>query len=646
MLCFNAFNFLSVMKQLISFLLLFSSGSIFAEVTVPKFFSNHMVLQRDVPITIYGWADAGKTVKINFNNKILETKANAKGEWTIDFKGQKAGGPYKMTIAEDNKIILEDIYIGDVWFCSGQSNMGWKLEDALNGKEELSKANYEKIKLLQVSRTMAGLAQKDIEKGQWESCTPEKTKGFSAVAYFFGRELYQKYNVPIGLINSSWGGTNIEAWMSEEIMGKHESAKKVIAEMKNINFGDVVKNYNKDFKNWEVKADKLDVGMQERWFDNSYDKALWKTINLPIVWETAKITPSDGIVWVTKTFELSQKDLSEKELLLSIGRVDNEDVTYINGKIVGESKIKDLDRIYKISNSIFAIGKNTITIRVKNSGDIGGFRSAKEALYLQTGQQKISLDGEWKYEIGTKNIEEVPVRQHPNLYPTSLFNGMVAPFLGIKIKGVIWYQAESNSKNAVEYASLFKDMITDWRKKWNSNFTFIFAQLPNYANQNNRWITLRESQAKALELKNTGMAVLIDAGADDNIHPIYKQIVGKRMAVIAGNLAYGNKELSASAPIFEKCKTEGNTITVTFKNGTFVSSTPKSGISGFMIAGIDNIFYPANGFLQNDMKTIKLSNDKVSNPKEVRYLWDDAPGKVMLYNQDGLVTPPFRTDDL
>jgi sialate O-acetylesterase len=634
------------MKHLISFLLLFSSASLFAKVTLPKFFSNHMVLQRDAPITIYGWADAGRIVKINFNNKDLETKANANGEWTIDFKAQKEGGPYKMTIVEGNEIILEDVYVGDVWFCSGQSNMGWKLEDALNGKEELSKANYEKIKLLQVSRTMAGLPQKDIEKGQWETCSPENALGFSAVAYFFGRELYQEYNVPIGLINSSWGGTNIEAWMSEDMMGKHESAQKVIAEMKNLNFSDLIKNYNKDFKNWEAKADKLDIGTQQNWSDTTYDKSSWKTLNVPTFWETAKITPSDGIVWATKTFELSQKDLSDKELLLSIGRIDNEDITYINGKVVGQSRLKDLDRFYKIPNTVFAVGKNNITIRIKNNGDIGGFRSAKEAIYLQTGQQKISLAGDWKYEIGTKNIEEVPVRQHPNLYPTSLYNGMVAPFLGIKIKGVIWYQAESNSKNAIEYADLFKDMISDWRKKWKSDFPFIFAQLPNYADQNNRWVTLRESQTKALELKNTGMAVLIDVGTDDNIHPIHKQIVGKRMATIAGNMAYGKKKLSASAPIFEKYKTDGNTIVVTFKNGIFAAETSKSGISGFMIAGKDNIFHPANAYLQNDMKTIKLSSDKVSKPKEVRYLWEDAPGKVMLYDKEGLATPPFRTDDL
>lgn len=192
------------MKRIFSLLFLAIFTGTFAKVSLPKFFSDHMVLQREATITVYGWADSGKTVKVSFNNKNLETKANQKGEWSVDFPAEKAGGPFEMKISEDNTVIFKDIYIGDVWFCSGQSNMGWKLEDALNGKEELSKANYEKIKLLQVSRTMAGTPQNDIEKGQWETCSPKSGEGFSAVAYFFGRELFQKYNVAIGLINSSW----------------------------------------------------------------------------------------------------------------------------------------------------------------------------------------------------------------------------------------------------------------------------------------------------------------------------------------------------------------------------------------------------------------------------------------------------------
>lgn len=633
------------MKQFFSIVFVLLSGTIFAKVSLPKFFSSHMVLQRNAPITIYGWADANITVKIIFNNKTLSAKANANGEWSVDFEKMQAGGPYNMTISEDNQIAFDDIYIGDVWFCSGQSNMGWKLEDALNGKEELSKASFDQIKLLQVSRTMAGTPQKDIEKGEWKTCSPENALGFSAVAYFFGRNLYQEYKVPIGLINSSWGGTRIEDWMGEDVMGKHESARKVIAEMKNINFPELLSKYDKDFKNWEEKADKLDVGTTEKWFQDSYDKSKWQIMNVPTLWETAKITPSDGVVWVTKTFEISQKDLSEKELTLSIGRIDNEDVTYINEKIVGQSDVKDLDRFYKVPSDVFKIGKNTITMRIKNTGDIGGFRNAAAALYLQTASRKIDLSGEWKYEIGTKTIEEVPLRQHPNNYPTSLYNGMVAPFFEIKIKGIIWYQGESNMKNAVEYANLFKDMIIDWRKKWKVDYPFIFAQLPNHANQKQLWPLVRESQAKALELPNTGMAVLIDVGTDDNIHPIHKQVVGKRMATIAGNLTYGNKNLTASAPVFDKITADGNAIIVFFKNGTFATDTPKSGITGFMIAGSDQKFYAANAVLQNDMKSIKISSDKVSEPKEVRYLWDDAPGKVMLFNRDGLATPPFRTDN-
>lgn len=634
------------MKRILSLLLLAISTTLSAKVTLPKFFSDHMVLQREAPITIYGWATPGKIVKISFKNQNLEGKTNANGEWNVTFPAQTAGGPFEMVVSEDNKIMFKDIYIGDVWFCSGQSNMGWKLEDALNGKEELANASHEKIKLLQVSRTMAGTPQKDIEKGQWETCSPESAEGFSAVAYFFGRELFQKYNVPIGLINSSWGGTNIEAWMSEDLMGKHASAQKAIAEMKGLNFQEVMNSYKKEFKAWEKKADELDLGTKEAWHEKNYNTSSWKTINLPVYWSKAKVTPNDGVIWVTRNFELSANDLAKEELTLAIGRVDNEDITYINGIKVGESTQKDLDRFYKVPKNVLVAGKNVITIRVKNTGDIGGFRGDAQSLYLETASQRLSLAGEWKYEAGTKDIEEVPVRQHPTKYPTSLYNGMVAPFFGLKIKGIIWYQAEANSKNAKEYAGMFKDMITDWRKKWNADYPFIFAQLPNYANQNNRWITLRESQAKALELKNTGMAVLIDVGENDNIHPIHKQVVGKRMALIASNVAYDEKDIPASAPIFENYKTDGNSVTVTFKNGTFAPETAKANINGFMIAGSDKKFYPANAYLQNDMKTIKLSNDKVPAPKEVRYLWEDAPGKIMLYNKEGLATPPFRTDSL
>ncbi|RKS19155.1 sialate O-acetylesterase [Flavobacterium endophyticum] len=632
------------MKRILSLLFIAISTTLSAKATLPKFFSDHMVLQRDAPITIYGWADPGKTVKVSFKNQNLESKTNANGEWSLTFSSQAAGGPFEMVISEDNKITFKDVYIGDVWFCSGQSNMGWKLEDALNGKEELSNASHEKIKLLQVSRTMAGIPQKDIEKGQWETSSPESAEGFSAVAYFFGRELFQKYNVPIGLINSSWGGTNIEAWMSEDLMGKHTAAQKVIAEMKGINFQEVMKSYKKEFTAWEKKADELDLGTKEKWHNKDYNTSSWKTITLPVYWSKAKVTPNDGVIWVTRNFELTAKDLAKDELTLAIGRVDNEDITYINGIKVGESTQKDLDRFYKVPKSVLVAGKNVITIRVKNTGDIGGFRGDAQSLYIETASQRLSLAGEWKYEAGTKDIEEVPVRQHPTKYPTSLYNGMVAPFFGLKIKGIIWYQAEANSKNAKEYAGMFKDMITDWRKKWNADYPFIYAQLPNYANQNNRWITLRESQSKALELKNTGMAVLIDVGEDDNIHPIHKQIVGKRMALIASNVAYGEKDVPASAPVFDSFKIDGNSVTVTFKNGTFAPETAKANINGFMVAGSDKKFYPANAYLQSDMKTIKLSSDKVSSPKDVRYLWEDAPGKIMLYNKEGLATPPFRTD--
>lgn len=630
------------MKQILTLFLLALSSMVSAKVTLPKFFSDRMVLQRDAVITIYGWADSNKSITVNFNNQTQSAKVNANGEWSIDFAALPAGGPYEMSITQDATIHLKDIYMGDVWFCSGQSNMGWKLEDARNGKEELAKADYEKIKLLQVSRTMAGTPQKDIEKGEWKTCSPQSAEGFSAVAYFFGRELFLKYNVPIGLINSSWGGTNIEAWMSEDLMGKHATAKKVIAEMKSMNFSDVMENYKKESKAWEAKAETLDLGMKEKWYSTDVNTASWKDITLPTYWSKAKVTPNDGIIWVTRTFDLTAADLNSATL--SVGRVDNEDITYINGKKVGESPVKDLDRLYTIPKGILLAGKNRITIRIKNTGDIGGFRGDASSLYLETPNRKLSLAGTWTYKAGTPDIEEVPVRQHPTKYPTSLYNGMVTPFFGIKIKGIIWYQGEANSKNATEYADLFQNMITDWRKNWKVDYPFIFAQLPNYGGQNNRWITLRESQAKALGLKNTAMTVLIDVGDDDNIHPIYKQIVGKRMATIADQLAYNGKT-PLTAPTYDHHNTNGNFVTIHFSNGTFAPETPKNNISGFQVAGSDKKFYPAEAVLGTDLKTIKVSSKEVKKPMTVRYLWEDAPGKVMLYNTDGLVTPPFRTDN-
>ncbi|WP_159799649.1 sialate O-acetylesterase [Flavobacterium sp. MK4S-17] len=632
------------MKRIILFMLALVFGQAYAKVTLPKFFSSHMVLQREAPITIYGWADKGKTVSIEFAGKTLQAKADNKGEWSITFPAMQAGGPYTVNITEDNKIIFNDVYIGDVWFCSGQSNMGWKLENAVNGEQELANASHEKIKLLQVSRTMAGIPQNDIEKGSWATSSPQSAEGFSAVAYFFGRELYNKYQVPIGLINSSWGGTNIEAWLSADVMGKHPEAAKTIAKMKGIDFSNVMKDYKKDFDAWNKKADNDDVGLKQQWYNKDYDTKSWKNIELPVYWKKAKVEPNDGIIWVTREFTLTERDLTEDELTLSIGRVDNEDITYINGNKVAESTNKDLERVYNVAKENFTPGKNIITIRVKNSGDVGGFRSDASALYLQTPSRKISLAGTWRYEAGTKDIEPVPVRQHPTIYPTSLYNGMVAPFFGIKIKGIIWYQGEANSKNAAEYASLFKAMITDWRNHWGQDYPFIFAQLPNYDNQNGRWITLRESQSKALELKNTGMVTLIDVGEDDNIHPINKQEPGRRFAVVAQNVAYGDK-LPASAPVYTSYKQDANAIFVTFNEAGFELKGNTNALSGFTIAGSDKKFYPANASLQSDGKTIKVWSDKVQKPAAVRYLWADAPGKVMLYNKDGLATPPFRTDN-
>lgn len=624
---------------IISFL--FISFVMNAEIKVPHFFSDHMVLQQNEPITMYGKAHAGETIAAFFNDETLHTKADSNGDWSVTFKATKAGGPFEMTLKGTNTLKFTDVYVGEVWFCSGQSNMGWKLENSVNGQEELAHANYEKIKLFTAPRNMSHTEEYDVLKGTWETCTSETAEGFSAVAYFFGRHLYKTYQVPIGLINSSWGGTNIEAWMDATLFKDHPKHLETIAKMKTLDMVNLISAYNKANKQYGVDLDKADLGMPAHWESPTTDYSDWKTFQLPSLWRDTKLEQTYGVVWVTKEINLNASDIAS-DIQLSIGRVDNEDITYVNGQEVGASTSKDLDRVYTIPKSLLKTGKNRITIRTKNLGDLGGFRGAESDLYLKTATQTYALVGDWCYKVGTPHVAEPPAREHPKNYPSSLFNSMVHPFYGYNIKGVIWYQGESNTKNPEEYAKFFPEMIKDWRKGWNKNIPFLFVQLANYANQGNREAAIREAQTAALKLDNTAMVVTLDIGEDANVHFANKQDVGKRLAMAAQNLAYNETDIAKSGPIVKKIKIKANKITITFNEPLNIKGDARN-INGFLISDGKNSFIKAEATLTNT-KTVEVSSKSISNPKHVRYLWEDAPGNVMIFNTSGLPAPPFRTD--
>lgn len=613
----------------------------YADVTLPKFFSDHMVLQSNENLTIFGKANDGEGVQVSFNGITLKTITNNLGNWSVEFKPLQAGGPYTMTVSGKNTITFSDVYVGDVWFCSGQSNMGWKMENVLNAETEMQNANIPKIKLLNVYRYMNGTPQNDIIKSSWETSTSASVKDFSAVAFLFGKNLYETYKVPIGLINSSWGGTKIEAWMGMEGFEDHPEAMATIEKMKKMDLLQAVADYNRSYKAYSKMLDDTDIGSQQYWQDIRTDYSDWDSFELPTLWKNTELKQTYGVVWVTKEIELTTSNI-QSNAQLSIGRVDDEDVTYFNGEQVGASTQKDLDRVYTIDKSLLKKGKNRITIKTKNLRDLGGFRGANKDLFLQTSGKKIPLDVTWSYKVGTPNTEDPPFREHPNEYPTCLYNSMVNPFFKFPIKGVIWYQGESNAKNPDEYAAYFPKMIQDWRKQWGKEVPFLFVQLANYNNQNDRWPYIREAQAKALTLPKTAMVVAIDSGNDANIHPINKQIIGKRLAMEAGNIAYGNKLLPSGGPMVKKIKAKKGVMEIRF-NTTLKITGDSNAINGFEVSEDGKTFVSAQAKVKNS-NTVVVSSEKITTPNYVRYLWADAPGNAMIYNRYDLPAPPFRTD--
>ena len=410
--------------------------------------------------------------------------------------------------------------------------------------------------------------------------------------------------------------------------------------MKNMDMLQAARQFKIDDYAYRDKIEVVDIGGKEHWENETTDYTDWQTIKLPNRWALAGIEKTYGVIWVTKAITLTEADIQD-DMILSIGRVDDKDVTYFNGKKIGESAKKGLERKYTIPKNILRVGENRITIKVANFRDYGGFRSADDEVYLTTAKQKLSLVGNWKYKKGTPSIEEPPARVHPRYYPTSLYNSMVNPFFGYNVRGIIWYQGESNVKNPEEYAQFFPKMIEDWRKKWGKELPFLFVQVANYAEQNDREAALRDAQASALKLDKTAMVVTLDIGEDYNVHPANKQDVGKRLGMAAQHIAYGEKEVSTGGPYLVKAKFCKEAVTVKFSED-LVFKCNENNLNGFLISADGKTFHKAQTEVLNKRK-IKLFSDKVESPKYVRYLWEDAPGEVMIFNNQGLPAPPFKT---
>jgi sialate O-acetylesterase len=616
-----------------------------AEVSLPKIFSDNMVMQQDRPVRIWGWADEGEKVTVSFNGQTIKSTSDKNGNWQVKLESMPAGGPYKMTVQAKNKIEFRNILIGEVWICSGQSNMEWTVSNSNNVDQEIANADHPDIRLFTVKRALSSVPKEDLLEGEWQICNSSTIERFSAVGYFFGRELNKSLDVPIGLINTSWGGTVSETWTSRGTIEKFSEFSDKLAELEKT---DLEKLYDAAIR--ELREGDGDLGMNEKWYMHSSVPAYWQKMTIPQRWEAAGLKDLDGIVWFIKEITLTEEEAA-KGLILHLGPVDNSDNTYINGIQVGSiERIPDKVREYKVAPEVLKSGKNIFCVRVTDYGGGGGIWGKQDEVYYVIGDNKrISLAGEWSYQIGRSEMPKI-VLVGPNSYPTLLYNAMINPLIPFTIKGAIWYQGESNAGRAYQYRDIFPAMITDWREHWGQgDFPFLYVQLANFKKApeepgDSDWAELREAQTMALKLPNTGMAVIIDIGEADNIHPRNKQDVGYRLAQNAKKIGYG-QDIVYTGPLYKSMKTEGTKIRISFSNiGSGLMIKDRYGyLKGFSMAGKDKKFVWAKAYIDGD--DVYVFSDAIEKPVAVRYGWADNPDDVNLYNKEGFPASPFRTDD-
>jgi sialate O-acetylesterase len=634
---------------IVTLLLFACSSAMHADVTLPYILSDNMVLQRELPVNIWGWAQPGERVTVLFNGQKITVKALASGEWKAVLKPIPAGGPYEMTIKGNNTIVLKNILAGDVWVCGGQSNMEWPLSRSRNWSSDKNNTLNENIRLFYVPKDMSMKPLQNTKETSWEMCDEKSASSFSAIGYYFGKNLKEQLNIPIGLINSNWGGTDIETWISLETMYADKDYSQVIDEMKRMNLEELQKESERKLREWQHAIDVEDPGIKEKWYLGSANDNQWEKMRLPQAWEGAGLPGLDGVVWFRKEFILNAAEAG-KEAVISLGPIDDSDECYINGVLAGKTENRyDLPRVYKIVPGILKEGINVISLKVIDTGGGGGAWGTDNQMVLEVNGNNTSLAGDWRYRVGL-NLPAPRETSSPNSFPSLLYNAMIHPLLNFAVKGAIWYQGENNAGNFIKYRSLFPAMINDWRANWKTgDFSFLFVQLANYMEpslnpQESSWAGLREAQTMTLEVPHTGMAVIIDIGEAKDIHPRNKDDVGYRLSLAALKVTYG-KDLVYSGPVFKGMEILENRIVLGFDHiGSGLVAKDKYGyLKSFAVAGSDKKFVWARAYVTPE-NTVVVSSEAVKNPVAVRYAWADNPDDANLYNMEGLPACPFRTD--
>lgn len=646
------------MKKLSILLLLLSLAAINVHsesLRLPRILGDHMVLQQNSFARFWGWAGPEQEVKLttSWNGKTYRTVADQQGNWKVSVVTGKAGGPYTVTIQAGETRVLEDILLGEVWICSGQSNMEWPLARTDSAELEISLSDFPDIRLFTVERKIAVHPEVDLS-GTWTKCSPETTPNFSAVAYFFGRYLHKELDVPVGLVNTSWGGTPSESWTSRETIALFGDFDRQLEELygttdeemeeariEQLRIETMIKE-QQDFENQE------NIGFSEGWMKTDFNDADWDLIPCPAEWSSIEdVGMLEGVLWMRKEIKIPQS-WTGKDLNLELGPVDEMDITYINGVEVGTSRQINnwnVPRYYQVPASLVSSGELQLAIRIVNINSQGGIFGHPEQLRIypveSSGDDAVMLAGEWKHKVAYR-FPEVPLVFNAHT-PTVLYNGMISPLRNMAIRGAIWYQGESNRSRAGQYRAIFPGMINDWRNTWNQGeFPFYFVQIAPYDyGPGTNSAELREAQFLTLgKVRHTGMAVTMDIGNPDDIHPTNKRDVGLRLALWALAKDYG-KELVFSGPLYREQTIEGGKIRIHFNctgSGLVAEGGP---LTHFEIAGEDQVYHPAEAHI--DGETVLVSASEVASPVAVRYGWSNT-AEPNLFNAEGLPASSFCTD--
>lgn len=613
---------------------------------VSPIFGDNMVLQRGKANTIWGWSDAGDTIRVQIGDKTASGTAAADHRWQVKIQPPTAAGPYTVKITGHQTAELHNVLVGDVWLCGGQSNMGVPLRFARNGEEEVKAANYPDIRFFSVAGH-AAYRHTDLVEGNWKVVSPDTAGGISAAAYYFARKVQQQVHIPIGLVVDAMGGTPAESWTSAAALAPLKDFDVPLAELERLT-AEGAPQYGNYIMHW---YDQYDIGLKEKWAAVDVDDSTWKPVQIPGGFSELGVPDTPAVAWFRREIMLPDP-LPAGRTMLFLGSVERMDTAYINGMEVGASAWVENPRVYPIHDGVLKPGRNTVTIRVFKTKPDGGFLGKPEELHITLGDHsKVPLAGEWK---GKLSVDARPPHPLPigfenwPVMPSVLYRGMLEPVAPLAITGALWYQGEQNSERGYQYRKILPVMIADWWKLFaQGDFPFYIVSLPAFKQRSadpvegDEWAETRESQAiTAATVPNSCLAVTIDTGDADNIHPKDKQPVGDRLAFCALAKHYG-KHVAYSGPTLKSVDRLSGSIRLHFAHADKGLVARGGKLEEFAIAGEDRKWYWADARIDGD--TIVVSSPSVPNPKEARYAWQSNPAAT-LFNGAGLPAAPFRTD--